>query len=209
MKHAFIDTYADLNTPLRELNARIKIILLVIFLLLIILTPIRFAVLFLLYGLVVISLAYLSKVPSGFIFKRFIEALPFILIISASTLLKKQGYILFFNCTVKAILAILLILIISSTTKFSNLLEALKSLGIPRVFIHLLSFMYRYSFLLEDQFLRISRAYESRNINNKNNFKKAKILSNILGTIFIRTYERAEKVYLAMCARGYDHEESS
>lgn len=209
MRHAFIDTYADLNTPLHKLNAKIKIIFLVIFLLLIIFTPIRYAMLFLLYALVMIALVYLSKVPISFILKRFIEIAPFIIIISLSALFNKQGYILFLNCTAKAILAIILVLIISSTTRFDHLLEALKYFKVPRIFIHLMSFMYRYSFLLEDELLRANRAYESRNINKKNNFKKIKILSNILGTIFIRTYERAERVYLAMCARGYNNEKSN
>jgi cobalt/nickel transport system permease protein len=106
-------------------------------------------------------------------------------------------------------LAIVLILVASSTTKLSHLLETLKQFKVPNIFINLLSFMYRYSFLLEDEFLRTSRAYQSRDINNKNNFRKVKILSNILGTLFIRTYERAERVYLAMCSRGYDNEKSS
>lgn len=209
MKHAFIDTYADLNTPLHKLNAKIKVIFLLIFLLFIIFSPIRYIALFLLYGLAVIVLIYLSKVPLRFIFKRVIEIAPFIIIISVSTLFKKRDYILFLNCTVKAVLAIVLILVVSSTTKFTHLLQALKQLKIPHLFIHLLSFMYRYSFLLEDQFLKGRRAYESRNINNKNNLKKVKILSNILGTIFIRTYERAERLYLAMCSRGYDNEKSN
>jgi len=209
MRHAFIDNYADLNTPLHKLDAKIKIIVLSILLLLIISSPIRYTTLFLLYGFMVAVLIYLSKVPINFIFRRVMEILPFIIIVSVSTLFKKQGYILFLSCALKAILAIVLILIVSSTTKFSHLLGALKQLKVPQLFIHLLSFMYRYSFLLEDQFMRANRAYQSRNINNKNNFRKVKILSNILGTLFIRTYERAERVYLAMCSRGYDNEKSS
>jgi cobalt/nickel transport system permease protein len=89
------------------------------------------------------------------------------------------------------------------------LLEALRQLKVPKLFIQLLSFMYRYSFLLEDQLLRCRRAYDSRNINGKNNFRKARIFSNILGTVFIRTYERAERLYLAMCARGYENEKNN
>jgi cobalt/nickel transport system permease protein len=68
--------------------------------------------------------------------------------------------------------------------------------------------MYRYLFLLEDQLLRTKRAFESRNI-NKNGFKNIRALSNVLGTLFIRTYERAERIYMAMCARGYDGEKNN
>jgi len=74
--------------------------------------------------------------------------------------------------------------------------------------LSLLSFMYRYLFLLEDQLLRTKRAFESRNI-NKNGFKNIRALSNVLGTLFIRTYERAERIYMAMCARGYDGEKNN
>ncbi len=194
---------------MRQKIQKTKIIFLAAILLLIIFSPIRYFALFLLYGLAVATLIYLSKVPLRFIFKRVAQIMPFIIIISISALFKKQGYILFLNCTIKAILSIVLILIASSTTKFNHLLKTLRQFKVPNIFIHLLSFMYRYSFLLEDEFLRASRAYQSRNINNKDNFSKVKIFSNILGTLFIRTYERAERVYLAMCSRGYDNEKSS
>lgn len=209
MRHAFIDTYADLNTPLHKFSARIKVIFFIIFLLTVIFTPIKQKVLFLLYGAIISFLIYVSKIPLRFICKRIMEIAPFIIIMLTSTLFRKQGYILFFICTVKAILTILLALIISSTTRFSQLLEALSGLKVPGLFIHLLSFMYRYSFILEDQLLKTRRAYESRNINNKNNFRKVKILSNILGNLFIRAYERSERVYLAMCARGYENEKNN
>lgn len=207
MKHAFIDIYADLNTPLHKLNTKVKIISWVTFLLLIISFPIRYAILP--YGLVIIILIYLSKVPLKFIFNRLLEMAPFIIIIGLSALFRKQGVALFFNCTIKAALAVILTLIIFSTTKFTQLLGALKQFKVPSIFIYLLSFMYRYSFLLEDQLLRAKRAYESRSINNKNNFKKVKILGNILGSIFIRTYERSERIHLAMCARGYTDEQNN
>lgn len=209
MHHAFIDIYAGLDTPLHRLDAKIKTIFLITFLLLIILSPIRWIMLFLIYGLATIALIYFSRVPMKFIFKRIFEIMPFIVIITFSSLFRERGYLLFLNCMVKATLAMLLILVISSTTRFVHLLKALEQLKMPKLFIHLLSFMYRYSFLLEDQFLRTRRSYESRNINGKNNFKKVKILSNILGTVFIHTYERAERVYLAMCARGYGDEQSN
>ncbi|MCM8781790.1 MAG: cobalt ECF transporter T component CbiQ [Candidatus Omnitrophica bacterium] len=208
MHHAFIDTYADLDTPLHKIDARLKVILLVGFLLLIVLSPLKYILLFLLYILGVIALIYLSKVPVKFIFKRVIEIIPFIVVIAFSVLFREKGYILFLSCALKAILAMLLVLVILSTTKFTQLLGALRQLKTPKLVINLLSFMYRYLFLLEDQFLTTQSAYESRNINNRNDFIKVKVLSNILGTLFIRTYERAEKVYLAMCARGYNSEKS-
>lgn len=209
MRHAFIDTYANLNTPLHSCDARVKVVLLLSFLLLIIFTPVKFVLLFLLYFLIISTLVSLSKIPLAFILKRILEIMPFVVLISISALFTKQGYILFLNCTLKAILAVVLILLISSTTKFSRLLGALEYFRAPAIFVHLLSFLYRYSFLLEDQLLKAGRARESRSTGKSDSFRKVKILSNILGVTFIRTYERAERLYLAMRARGYNHEKIS
>lgn len=206
MHHAFIDSYADLNTPLHRMNSVAKVICLFIFLLLVILSPIKQLGLFIFYWVVIFSLILASRVPIRFVLKKILEILPFIIIISLSLLFKQKGYILFLNCIVKAILAMLSILLISSTTKFHSLVHALSHLGVPKIIINLLSFMYRYSFLLEDEVLRTRRAYDSRNINGVSWFRKIRILSNILGVIFIHAYERAERVYLAMCARGYNNE---
>lgn len=208
MKHAFIDTYADLDTPVHRLEPRVKVVGAVVFLFTIILTPITCKVYFLFYALAVFFLIHLSKIPPYFIFKRLANIFPFIIIVSVSMLFRRHGYVLFIGCLIKSGLATLLMLLISSTTKFSQLLDALKRLGMPVLFISLFSFMYRYSFLLEDQILRSMRAYESRSTGKLNNRAKVKIFGNILGTIFIRTYERAERVYLAMCARGYANEKS-
>jgi cobalt/nickel transport system permease protein len=209
MRHAFIDTYANLDTVIHRLNAKAKVIFWAVFLLVIILTPITQRLLFFFYGAFTLILIYLSKVPANFICKRLANIFPFIILICLSALFKKQGYLLFISCTLKATLATLVTVLLSSTTRFTKILDALKALGVSPLFIYLFSFMYRYSFLLEDQLLRTTRAYTLRSINKRNNFNKIRILSNILGTIFIRTYERAERVYLAMCARGYTDEKSS
>lgn len=209
MKHAFIDVYADLNTPLHRMDARLKVVVLFLLLFLIIFSPIRNIPLFVFYAASTMALTCISRIPAGFIIKRAAGVLPFIVIISVSALFRKGGLVLFLNCLIKSMLAMFLVLLVSSTTKFNELLVAFRQLKMPGLFVSLLSFMYRYLFLLEDEVLKKKRAYESRNINNRNNLGKARVLGNILGIIFIHTYERAERVYLAMCARGYDGKESN
>lgn len=208
MRHAFIDTYANLSSPVHRVNARFKILFSFILLLAILFTPIKYPGLFFIYGFFIITCLLLSKVPLKFILKRLFEISPFILMIAISSLFVKNGRLIFINCIVKASLSILLLLIISSTTPFTQLTLALSGLRVPPLILSLLSFMYRYLFLLEDQLLRTKRAFESRNI-NKNGFKNIRALSNVLGTLFIRTYERAERIYMAMCARGYDGEKNN
>lgn len=201
MHHAFIDNYAKLRSPLQALDSRIKIILWVLLLLLVILSSTWKAISF--YALGIIGLLLFSRVPLEFILKRLLEIAPFALIIALSALFGRGGWQAFLFCTARAALAVLLTLIVFSTTRFSQLLEALRRLRVPELCVNVLSFMFRYSFLLEDQVLRARRAYDSRNTGGKFDFRKLAALGNILGALFIRSYERAERIYLAMCARGY------
>ena len=207
MKHAFIDAYANIDSPIHRLGTGFKMLLSVVSLLLIVLTPAAYYGHFILYAVSMIALILFSKVPPSFIFKRLGNIMPFILIVSISSLFR-GGFALFLSYTVKSALATSLMIVLYSTMKFTEVLSTLRSIGVPSLITDLFSFMYRYSFLLEDQLLRTLRACESRSFNARKPFFKLKVMSNILGTIFIRTYERAERVYLAMCARGYSNGKS-
>ncbi len=209
MRHAFFDVYAGMDSYLHRLNPKAKVIFFVIFLLTIVLTPAQNKIFLGAYGVIIVLLAYLARVPPAFILRGIIKALPFILVICISVLFRREGQGLFVIYALKALFAVTLTLIIFSTTSFIRLLEALNSFKIPKLFVDLLSFMYRYSFLVEDQLLRTQRAYKSRCVSKINKFQNIRILSNILGALFIRTYERAERIYLAMCARGYTYEKNN
>jgi cobalt/nickel transport system permease protein len=208
MKHGFIDTYAHLNSPLHRLPVKVKLILTFAFLLLIALSP-RQLWLVSLYAGTVFLLACISRVPFKFILTRIIEALPAILFLSGLSLFQKNGCAVFLVYLVKALAAVTLMIILTSSTPFSELLNGLRLMGMPSLIILLLSFMYRYVFLLEDEFLRTKRAYQLRANPRINKFTQVRVLSNIVGVLFIRTYERAERVYLAMCARGFNGEEGN
>jgi cobalt/nickel transport system permease protein len=95
----------------------------------------------------------------------------------------------------------MLLLILS--TNFLHLLKALEKLKAPAVFIMIVSFMYRYVFILQDEFMHMKQAKESRTVGGSRWFH-VKTLANMAGVLFIRSYERAEEVYLAMLARGFD-----
>jgi cobalt/nickel transport system permease protein len=208
MRHAFIDNYANLDSPIRRIPIKIKIISIFVLLLAIVLTPLRLSIISFYCGLIFL-LIYLSRIKLSFLLLRIAEAIPFIFFISILNLFRKNGQIIFINYFIKALLAITAVIIFSASTKFGVLLEGLRGLGCPRQIIMPLSFMYRYVFLLEDHFLRTKRAYESRAGFRKSRLFQFRVLSNIIGVLFIRTYERAERVYLAMCARGFSSEKGS
>ena len=73
----------------------------------------------------------------------------------------------------------------------------------PRVMIMILSFMYRYVFVLVDEVMRMRQARDSRNFGGSRLWH-LRTIGNMTGTLFIRSYERGERVYAAMLARGFD-----
>ena len=66
----------------------------------------------------------------------------------------------------------------------------------------LTSFMYRYSFILIDEMYRMKRARDSRSFGGRW-FWQTQVIGHMIGTLFLRSFHRGERVYLAMLSRGY------
>jgi cobalt/nickel transport system permease protein len=103
-------------------------------------------------------------------------------------------------------MAILLV----ATTQFPDLMHALRHLHVPTLLVAIISFMYRYLFVLADEALRLLRARDSRSA-YRPGYKsggtvawRARVAGNMAGQLFVRSYERSDRVYNAMLARGYD-----
>lgn len=222
MKHAYIDEHSNIDSYIHRLDPRIKIICLVAFILFVIFTKPTSFIAFALYGALIAVLILLSKIPISFILKRSIVIIPFVLMIAIFIpFLKKgevaggysfgtlkltvtyDGLMIFWNILVKAYLSILSMILLITSTKLSDLLKALEKLKFPSVFVIILSFMYRYIFVVQDELMKMRQAKEARSVGGSRWFH-AKILANMIGVLFMKTYERGENVYLAMCSRGFD-----
>jgi cobalt/nickel transport system permease protein len=217
-----LDKYAKKNSFLHNLDPRTKLISFFIFILLIILTPVNKDIHFLIFFALAMVLIFLSRVPISYYLKSVFTILPFIFLITifipfykegkvagsynlgfSRILITSSGLIVLKNVLIKSFLSILVFSIISATTEFHYLLKALEKLKLPKVFILILSFMYRYIFILFDEKLRIERAISSKYFGKKP-ILLYKTIGNVIGTLFIRNYERAERVYIAMCSKLFD-----
>ncbi len=221
MKHDFIDKYADLESIIHRLDPRIKIVSFFSFILLVISTqPIKFLN-FPLYFLLIFGVILASKVPLRFIFKKSLVIIPFVLLIAIFIPFLKEGeiagsysfaslhltvtydgLIILFNVLSKSWLSVLSMLALASTTKFPELLKGFEKLGMPRVMVMVISFMYRYVFVLGDEVMRMKCARDARSFGGNSKWH-IKTIGNIIGMVFIRTYERGERVYVAMVSRGF------
>lgn len=90
-----------------------------------------------------------------------------------------------------------------STTRFHELIHAMEKLKMPRVLVLMTTVTYRFIFLFTNEAYRMVLAMESRTIRKQRWRDTVRSLSSIMATHFIRSYERGERVYFAMTARGY------
>ena len=113
------------------------------------------------------------------------------------------GWPLFGLLIAKVTLCLLTMILLANTTPFADLLRVLKTARVPALLITTLALMYRYLFVLVDESQRMRRARLSRTFGAK----RASVwrsTATVAGQLFIRASERAERIYAAMCARGWE-----
>jgi len=206
MKHDFLDKYSNLNSLIHKLDPRTKIIAFLLFIIFVITTPPLKFQLFALYAIVIFAVAFISKVPFFYLLKRALVIIPFVLLIAIFLPFMKTnqyGWLLFCNVMTKSLLALLATIMLSSTTKFHVLLKGFELLKCPKIIIMMLAFMYRYIFILTDEAHKMERARKSRYFGGEI-WRQFKIICNIIGLLFIRAFERGERVYQSMAARGFN-----
>ncbi len=91
-----------------------------------------------------------------------------------------------------------------STSSIFALAHALDHLKVPPVIVQLFFFSWRYLHVLEEEYMRIKRAAILRGFTPGTNVLTYKTYANILGTLFVRSYDRGQRVYWAMVCRGFD-----
>ena len=150
----------------------------------------------------VLAIAALSRVSALFLAKRLLLLEPFVLGVAILALFQPGGVRLFLFLVAKCTLCLLVMLLLSNTTPFEQLLRVLKSACVPALLVTTLSLMYRYLFVIVDEAQRMRRARISRTFTLRRS-RSWRTLATVVSQLFIRTSERAERIYAAMCARGW------
>jgi cobalt/nickel transport system permease protein len=127
---------------------------------------------------------------------------PFVLGFSMLALFRPGGISLFVSLIVKSTLCLLTAILLSNTTPFSRLLAVLRNIGVPGIIITVLALMYRYLFVLIDEAERMHRARTSRTFVAAN-VRWWHSAATVVSQLFVRSSERAERIYAAMLSRGW------
>lgn len=157
---------------------------------------------FVLVALVLVTVSTATTIPWSFIIGRLIMLEPFALGIAVMALFQQNGTMVFLTIVVKSTLCLFTVVLLSNTTPFSDLLLALKRFGVPKLLVTILALMYRYLFVLIDEAERLNRARRSRTFSDSR-VRRWHTLASLIGQLFVRSSERAERIYAAMSARGW------
>ena len=116
--------------------------------------------------------------------------------------LQPHGGLVFLTLMARSTLCLLAVVLLALTTPFHELLHVLRWLHVPTLLVTTLALMHRYLAVLLDESQRMRRARASRTfITSRRHTWYA--LASVAGQLFVRSSERAERIYAAMCARGW------
>ena len=225
MHHNYIDQYAHGRSIVHRLDAGAKLLAVLAYTLVLISFN-RHEVVRLL-PLVVLPVVLLlgGGIPVWFAVRRLLILSPFIAMLClASPLFDRElhrvtlgpwqtvvsgGWLTAANIFLKFAFGVLALTAMMCTTPFSLLLEAMRKWGLPKVLAMQLGFLYRYIFVLIDEAMRIRRSRDFRGAARAPAARRLAAVGGIVGSLFVRTLERSERIHVAMGARGYRGEPHS
>ena len=190
------------GSPIYRLPAALKLGLALIIIVATVLTPIQWHAWFVGVAGLLFLAALLSQLPLFFLLKRLLVLSPFVLGVVLVNAYQPAGRANWWGVAVKSVLCLSTVILVSNTTPFSQILRVLKSIHVPALLITTIALMHRYLFVLMDEAERMRRARASRTFTRGRKFHWH-TLSTVVGQLFIRASERAERIYDAMCARGW------
>jgi cobalt/nickel transport system permease protein len=201
--------------PLHRIAPQCKLLATVLFVFAVVATPKeQFWAFGVLAGLVVAAAA-IGRLPLFGVARRLVIEVPFLLFAVLLPLigrdptvevlgrqLSQPGLWAAWNIVAKGTLGVAASIVLASTTSMPHLLQGLERLHVPRQLVAITGFMVRYGDVVGDELRRMRLARESRGAGT-GRIGHARAVATSAGALFVRSYERGERVYLAMASRGY------
>lgn len=218
---------------IQNLEPRVKIVFTFGFILLLSLSPVGAWAAYFLFFSLIFSIAIASEANTKLLLKRSLLSLVFILsafpliftapapylpvrLFNSFTIqISYSGLVRFTSIGLKAWISMLAALMLTETTEVPDLLVAFQRLHTPRIFIMILSLMWRYLFVIREEALSLQHARASRSAASRDGNRnkrggsliwRASVTGGMVGNLLLRSMERADRVYAAMLSRGYNGE---
>ena len=207
--------YVHRHTPLHLLPAEVKTVALVAFIFVVVATPATQYWAFGVYAGFLAVLAWIARIPPTVIGPRMVVEVPFLLFAALMPVfgpdprvevlglsLSQPGLIAAWGIVAKGTIGVVSSILLAATTPARDLLLGLERLRVPPLLVQIASFMLRYTHVVTDEMHRMRVARESRGFDARG-IRSWPVVAQSAGALFIRSYERGERVHLAMLSRGY------
>jgi len=220
MHHAHIDKFAYQDSIIHRLDSRVKFIVVLVFTAVVISLPRTSLSILACYAIGPFAIMVLGGIPLRFVFRQILLVSPFVLVLALSCPIYDRtplavafgpfvwkgtvGWMRCFTVLGKFVVTMLALIGLVSTTRFNDLLAGLQRLGVPKLLVIQLGFLYRYIFVLIDRAHHILQARAGRKLRNLGFNRELKTASAMVGSLFIRSIDTAEHINIAMQARGFD-----
>lgn len=203
------------DSALHRLPAEAKVVAALVTVLAVVATPRHAFWAFGAYAAVLAAVAASARLPAGFILRRLRIETPFLAfavflpifgsrprIDVLGLSLSSPGLWAGWNIAVKGTIGVFVAILLSSSTPVTELLRGCERLRAPKVLVAIAGFMVRYLDVVVGEAGRMRVARVSRN-DDPRWIWQARATAATAGTLFVRSYERGERVHLAMLSRGY------
>jgi len=211
-----LDLLATGESALHRLDARAKVIVTLVFVVCVMSFG-RYSVAALLpFFVFPIAVIGAARLPALMIWRKILLVLPIALLIGLPNPLFDReplldvggievsgGWISMLSIVLRAVLAAAASIVLVAVTGFPAICGALERIGMPRPLAVQLLFLYRYLAVLGEEAMRMVAAHDLRGGGRPMSIR---LYGTLIGRLLLRTWDRAERIYLAMCARGFTGE---
>lgn len=202
MGQQLLSLYQHRDSPIHRLPATVKLLGALVFVSVVVLLPLSAWRVYALGGVVLLFVAAFARLSARALTRKLLWVEPFAVGVALLSLWQHHGVFIFTAMLARSTLCLFCMVLLSSTTRFTDLLRALGRARVPSLLVTTLALMHRYVFLLHDEMGRMRRARRSRT------FTGGRLWiwrsgASVIAHLFLRSLEHAERIYAAMCARGW------
>lgn len=207
--------YVHGHTPIHQLPAHVKVVAMVAFLFAVVATPPEQFWAFGVYAVILVGVASVARIPARTILPRMLVEVPFVLfavlmpffspppdVVILGVSVSEAGLIAGWGILAKGTLGVVSSILLAATTPARDLLLGLEHLKVPALLVQIMSFMLRYIHVVTDEMHRMKLARQARGF-EETGIRAWPAIARSGAALFIRSYERGERVHLAMLSRGY------
>jgi cobalt/nickel transport system permease protein len=204
VSNAHQQVVAAVETPLHRAPAECKVLATILFVIAVALVPRGHLVWpYALDAALLVVVAVAAQADPRMLLQRLAIETPFVLFVIVLPFVAEDGAWLAFGIVAKATLAVLATGVLAWTTTGPEILRGAERLGLPKQLVAIAGFSLRYFSVIADQLRRMRLARTQRG-DDARWLWQSRAATKGIGALAVRTFERGERVHVAMLARGYD-----